>query len=57
MYTNVHNSFIHKVKVKVKKNKEKNKIEKKIIKKKESCGTYTLWNITQLLKRMHLNQF
>ena len=23
----------------------------------ESCGTYTQWNITQLLKRMHLNQF
>ena len=22
-----------------------------------SCGTYTQWNITQLLKRMHLNQF
>ena len=21
------------------------------------CGTYTQWNITQLLKRMHLNQF
>ena len=28
------------------------------IKKAEcSCGTYTQWNITQLLKRMHLNQF
>ena len=25
--------------------------------KKESCGTYTQWNITQPLKRMHLNQF
>ena len=24
---------------------------------KESCGTYTQWNITELLKRMHLNQF
>ena len=24
---------------------------------KESCGTYTPWNITQLLKRMHSNQF
>ena len=24
---------------------------------KESCGTYTQENITQLLKRMHLNQF
>ena len=23
----------------------------------ESCGTYTQWNITQLLKEMHLNQF
>ena len=23
----------------------------------ESCGTYTQWNIIQLLKRMHLNQF
>ena len=23
----------------------------------ESCGAYTQWNITQLLKRMHLNQF
>ena len=23
----------------------------------ESCGTYTEWNIIQLLKRMHLNQF
>ena len=23
----------------------------------ESCGTYTQWDITQLLKRMHLNQF
>ena len=23
----------------------------------ESCGTYTQWNITQLLKRMHLSQF
>ena len=22
-----------------------------------SCGTYTQWNITQPLKRMHLNQF
>ena len=22
-----------------------------------SCGTYTQWNITQLLKRTHLNQF
>ena len=22
-----------------------------------SCGTYTQWNVTQLLKRMHLNQF
>ena len=22
-----------------------------------SCGTYTPWNITQLLKRIHLNQF
>ena len=21
------------------------------------CGTYTQWNITQLLKRIHLNQF
>ena len=21
------------------------------------CGTYTQWNITQILKRMHLNQF
>ena len=21
------------------------------------CGTYTQWNITQLLKRMHFNQF
>ena len=25
--------------------------------RKESCGTYTQWNTTQLLKRMHLNQF
>ena len=24
---------------------------------KESCGTYTQWNITQLLKSMHLIQF
>ena len=33
--------------------------EKKEIKilKKGSCGTYTLWNITQPLKRFHLNQF
>ena len=23
----------------------------------KSCGTYTQWNITQPLKRMHLNQF
>ena len=23
----------------------------------ESCGTYTQWNITQPLKRIHLNQF
>ena len=23
----------------------------------ESCGTYTQWNITQPLKRVHLNQF
>ena len=23
----------------------------------ESCGKYTQWNITQPLKRMHLNQF
>ena len=23
----------------------------------ESCGTYSQWNITQPLKRMHLNQF
>ena len=23
----------------------------------ESCGTYTAWNITQPLKRIHLNQF
>ena len=23
----------------------------------ESCGTYTPWNITQPLKRIHLNQF
>ena len=23
----------------------------------ERCGTYTQWNITQPLKRMHLNQF
>ena len=23
----------------------------------ESCGTYTQWNVTQPLKRMHLNQF
>ena len=23
----------------------------------ESCGTYTQWNIAQLLKRTHLNQF
>ena len=23
----------------------------------EICGTYTQWNITQLLKRMHLSQF
>ena len=23
----------------------------------KSCGTYTQWNITQLLKRTHLNQF
>ena len=23
----------------------------------ESCGPYTQWNINQLLKRMHLNQF
>ena len=23
----------------------------------ESCGIYTWWNITQLLKRIHLNQF
>ena len=22
-----------------------------------SCGTYTPWNITQPLKRIHLNQF
>ena len=26
-------------------------------KKKESFGTYTQWNITQPLKRIHLNQF
>ena len=25
--------------------------------RKLSCGTYTQWNITQLLKRMHLNLF
>ena len=25
--------------------------------RKESCGTYTQWDTTQLLKRMHLNQF
>ena len=25
--------------------------------KKESCGTYTQWSITQPLKRVHLNQF
>ena len=25
--------------------------------KKESCGTYTQWSITQPLKRIHLNQF
>ena len=25
--------------------------------RKESCGTYTQWNTTQLLKRMYLNQF
>ena len=25
--------------------------------RKESCGTYTQWNTTPLLKRMHLNQF
>ena len=25
--------------------------------RKLSCGTYTQWNITQLLKRMHLNWF
>ena len=25
--------------------------------RKESCGTYTQWNTTHLLKRMHLNQF
>ena len=24
---------------------------------KGSCGTYTPWNITQPLKRIHLNQF
>ena len=24
---------------------------------KLSCGTYTQWNITQLLQRMHLSQF
>ena len=24
---------------------------------KESCGTYIQWNITQPLKRIHLNQF
>ena len=27
------------------------------IKKKESCGSYAQWNITQPLKRIHLNQF
>ena len=31
--------------------------KQKQIDKKESYGTYTQWNITQPLKRIHLNQF
>ena len=33
------------------------KITLDIFKYKRICGTYTPWNITQPLKRIHLNQF
>ena len=33
------------------------KINEKKKKRKECCGAYTQWNITQSLKRTHLNQF
>ena len=49
IWQNQYNIVTFKNKIKFKKKREREK--------KESCGTYTQWNITQPLERIHLNQF
>ena len=38
-------------------NENKQKLIIQQLERTESYGTYTQWNITQPLKRLHLNQF